>query len=527
MKVHGNPQETLLGHATDALRRALAVEASLGQRQDHRPSPGDLFVFEATREHELEWLVLLRGEDSRWLVVPADTVPLVGSADVEVPPHSPGGPLSLRCRWGVWLEARDFVSAHRVGVVSQEDLDRAQRKWREIEEGRIQATVTEQDVDGDPEYGEWERVLRSARKALHQRRDLGVNDASCSSGNQIAMANRSSTTIGRVTTFESSPRHKARSGTEERKATNSCAAARRGSRATSSLAKVPSIPLAIAASALFVLTLGIVSTWTLYHPRKATLPPHVGGISGLENPQPEPLQPSDQTAIQWGSATAAPFLGEAVQSPKAQSEVKPGPPQEGPLEVWLEEPQTHLTEIPPTEPILLRPQHLEQTPTLPRKITGRMPSPSLPRYHVEHLPDSALQIAFATRHLAPTLAMRATRSTGLEEKGKEKLQAGGQGFSKIAILQPMKITRSSNQSHFLLTGQRLVLLEISTATFLEEGDRWIVKDVQTGTTIREAIGDSNRCLPFEKTSLPSGKYEVQLLRDDRVVESRTFSIEWE
>src|ERR1700709_2953368 len=73
-------------------------------------APGDLFVLASTAWLPVEWAVLDRrpgrpgvsGKAGELLVVPADTQPSAGSADVEVPAGAPRGPARPPGGGGPW-----------------------------------------------------------------------------------------------------------------------------------------------------------------------------------------------------------------------------------------------------------------------------------------------------------------------------------------------------------------------------------------------------------------------------------------
>jgi hypothetical protein len=148
-----------------AARIASAAAARAGRRgADPGPGasaplrPGDLFVCPETSGFAVEWAVLERraGVGARLYVVPADTNPLAGGADVAVPP-APGatgaGPLTLRCAHGAWVAADLFDAARRSGALDSAilELARAKRRWLERSGPRPTADTT----DTDPEYEDW------------------------------------------------------------------------------------------------------------------------------------------------------------------------------------------------------------------------------------------------------------------------------------------------------------------------------------------------------------------------------------
>jgi hypothetical protein len=140
-------------------------------RQGGPPMPGDLFVLVATKDLPVEWAILERrstGAGGELLAVPADTNPAAGSADVEVPAGARGGPLSLRCRFGAWLDAGLFAAAKRSGSLAPETVAEALRHFRHVEAGTLEPSPLAEEVDADPEYADWIRDVpeRAASLAL-------------------------------------------------------------------------------------------------------------------------------------------------------------------------------------------------------------------------------------------------------------------------------------------------------------------------------------------------------------------------
>lgn len=127
--------------------------------------PGDLFVLPATSDFPVEWAVLERGPGNLWLAVPADAGPRAGSADVAVPAGEPGGPLSLRCRFAVSLEAALLSPELRTGRLAGETVTEALHRIRQAESGDLEPSPLAEEVDADPEYQDWVRdVLAPARE---------------------------------------------------------------------------------------------------------------------------------------------------------------------------------------------------------------------------------------------------------------------------------------------------------------------------------------------------------------------------
>src|SRR6185295_9295963 len=156
--------------ALTALARDHAAwsRAELERRHGQPAGPGDLFVLPATADLPVEWAVLERRPEGRGklLVVPADTNPLTGAADVEVGEEDPGGPLSLRCRFGVWLDAAWFDPEHRSGVLAPEMVAEALERYRQVESGNLAPSPLAEETEADPEYREWIRDVPDRAREL-------------------------------------------------------------------------------------------------------------------------------------------------------------------------------------------------------------------------------------------------------------------------------------------------------------------------------------------------------------------------
>ncbi|MCP4664491.1 MAG: hypothetical protein GY856_54600 [bacterium] len=163
-----NHRERLRLLTGEALGKLAEVEAEIERRGSAPPRPGDVYLLPETAELAIEWAVIAEEPGSgSLLVVPADTHPLVGSADVGVPDEAKSGPLSLRCGFGVWLGAEAFDPQRRTGLLEPFYVGRAKRKVNEIEAGTLVGTALEREVDEDPEYEDWTaEVLGPARAAL-------------------------------------------------------------------------------------------------------------------------------------------------------------------------------------------------------------------------------------------------------------------------------------------------------------------------------------------------------------------------
>ena len=129
------------------------------------PEPGDLFVLAATAGLPVEWAVLDR-RSGEVLAVPADAGPFAGGADVEVPAAAPGGPLSLRCRFGAWLDAGLFEARLRSGSLAPETVAAARRQVRLLESGNLEPSPLAEETDADSEYRDWVRDVPERARAL-------------------------------------------------------------------------------------------------------------------------------------------------------------------------------------------------------------------------------------------------------------------------------------------------------------------------------------------------------------------------
>ncbi|HEY3566489.1 MAG TPA: hypothetical protein VGP73_01050 [Thermoanaerobaculia bacterium] len=154
---------------TDDLRERLlprTARARVRPASDGPPEPGDLFVLRATGELPVEWALLDRRPQGDLLAVPADTNPLAGGADVEVPATAPGGPLCLRCRLAVWLRPGLFEPGLRSGRLAPETVAEALRQVRRLEAGTLEPSPLAEEVDADSEYRDWIREVPERARAL-------------------------------------------------------------------------------------------------------------------------------------------------------------------------------------------------------------------------------------------------------------------------------------------------------------------------------------------------------------------------
>lgn len=162
-------QERLRTEMGKALSGLEEVHAATAGRGDGPPRVGEIFLVAATGRFPVEWAVVERDSADPGFVwvVPTDTHPLVGSADVAVPARGSLGPISLRCGFATRVAMEMFDPQLYFGRLEPEDLDRVRRKREEIAAGSHIPAEEELAVDGDPDYEDWqEEVLAIARAAL-------------------------------------------------------------------------------------------------------------------------------------------------------------------------------------------------------------------------------------------------------------------------------------------------------------------------------------------------------------------------
>lgn len=101
-----------------------------------------------------------------FLLVPADTMPWVGSRDVAVEEETEVGLLRLRCGHGLWLGGDVLGSERRTAGLGDDTVDRAKGRRRQWFEGEVVATAAEQELEVDPDFRDWYRILAEARDAV-------------------------------------------------------------------------------------------------------------------------------------------------------------------------------------------------------------------------------------------------------------------------------------------------------------------------------------------------------------------------
>lgn len=164
--VDAETRRRLTALAAQAHARSAELAAGLERRRGLPAAPGDLFVLPATADLPVEWAILDRKDGGKLLAVPADSGPPAGTADVEVPAGASGGPLSLRCRYAVWLDAALFEPHLRSGTLAPETVAEALSRIRQIEAGALEGSPLAEEVDADPEYADWLRDVPERAREL-------------------------------------------------------------------------------------------------------------------------------------------------------------------------------------------------------------------------------------------------------------------------------------------------------------------------------------------------------------------------
>ena len=157
-----------------AMSRA-AAQAASDARPDRGepPAAGDLYVFPATADGDVEWLLsaVHPQQPDRVRLVATDAAGWLGSADVAVAPEEAAAPLAVHCRHRLWWNRRDLAPQRRTGRVSAAAAAAAEEMCRGLDaEGaeavHHRASPLRRETDDDPEYRDRDAELGAARTAL-------------------------------------------------------------------------------------------------------------------------------------------------------------------------------------------------------------------------------------------------------------------------------------------------------------------------------------------------------------------------
>lgn len=133
------------------------------------PQLGEAFVCRATAEHGVEWVVIAPAENPGGpvLVVPADTSPLAGSADVVVPASEAGSPLTLRGRFSLWVRPSLLLPELKVRTVAPETCRSAAATVEALLNGSLRGEPLAREVDEDYDMQLWlAQEIAPAHRAL-------------------------------------------------------------------------------------------------------------------------------------------------------------------------------------------------------------------------------------------------------------------------------------------------------------------------------------------------------------------------
>jgi hypothetical protein len=169
-----DPRERVREGLGEALARS-GRERAQAEGRGPEPWPGDLFLLPETVAFPVEWLLVERERQGNCRVVAADATPILGCADVSLPPEATMGPLSVRCAVEAAIEVESLRRGERTGTLAAEDLDRVRRKRAELAAGAVADPRLGSPGEPDPEYEDWlDEVLLPACVALSAFREEPV-----------------------------------------------------------------------------------------------------------------------------------------------------------------------------------------------------------------------------------------------------------------------------------------------------------------------------------------------------------------
>lgn len=154
--------------ALDAAHANLAaVDARIATRpQCVNALPGDVYVLPCGVNITVEWFVVRVHPDDATLVlvVPLDDFPLIGSDDIDVTGYRPTW--RARCRFSVWIPRSICEPRLRTDCIPQE-LPKIRTRLADLARGRSSvATTSQQNVDDDIAYENWEFLLAIASSTI-------------------------------------------------------------------------------------------------------------------------------------------------------------------------------------------------------------------------------------------------------------------------------------------------------------------------------------------------------------------------
>jgi len=153
-----------------ALEKLKATEAKIAER-GALPTVGDLYVFSATAKLGVEWAIVMQHVDdaSLWFIVPFDQNSTAGTWDVVVSESSEGGPGTLRCGRGIWIQAEDLAIASRSGFLESWYIEKAKSRLAVMVAADSDDQFSQPEVDDDPDYQEWLDEVNAAAERLESQ----------------------------------------------------------------------------------------------------------------------------------------------------------------------------------------------------------------------------------------------------------------------------------------------------------------------------------------------------------------------
>ena len=130
--------------------------------------PGTLWAHPATSAFAVEWLVVDRGDEcpKEYLLMPADSHPMLGIRDLPIPSSEPCGPLSIRCHLGRWVRPSVLKDAKASGQVDSQNLDRVVALFHESCRHPPAGSLVGQDGGPSPSYEDLVEEIKLAWDAL-------------------------------------------------------------------------------------------------------------------------------------------------------------------------------------------------------------------------------------------------------------------------------------------------------------------------------------------------------------------------
>jgi hypothetical protein len=128
------------------------------------PVLGDTLIF-PDGEPGLEWLLVAHDGSGRAVLVPLDSMPLVGGCDLSLE-EAIGEPLAARCGFPIRLTDALLAGGSKARHLAAEVVRQVQEKLDDVELGATTPTLFEREAEADSEYRAWSERLRSSCRRL-------------------------------------------------------------------------------------------------------------------------------------------------------------------------------------------------------------------------------------------------------------------------------------------------------------------------------------------------------------------------